>query len=224
MALVGIIMVILLSAASGTSSPVGALALVVQGGVLIFVLRVSGVGGHLWRIASVLTVLFVTAGVASILLEGESATLSTEIVGLLFAVATPLAIGRRVTREGKVDTTVVAGALCIYLLIGLFYVQVYSIFNRMSDGQFFVQIHDPTPTDITYFSYVTMTTVGYGDLTAAGNIERMLAVTEALIGQLYLVTIVALAVSRMRPSGRPRGLTEGIDAEASKDPPDEDGR
>jgi len=51
--------------------------------------------------------------------------------------------------------------------------------------------------NITYFSYVTMTTVGYGDLTLRANVPRMFAVTEALMGQLYLVSAVALVVSRL---------------------------
>ena len=199
-ALVGIVAVILLSAGSGSGSPIGALSLFVQGAVLIYVLRISDVRGHVGRIATALTILLVVIGVGSILFTDDSANTATDLVGLIFAVSAPVAIGRRVIREKHVDRTVVGGALCIYLLIGLFYVQVYSLFNRFSDGQFFVQVQDPTPADFAYFSYITMTTVGYGDLTAKGSVERMFAVTEALTGQLYLVTVVALAVSRVRRS------------------------
>lgn len=209
-ALIGIIAVILLSAGRGESNPIGALALVVQGAVLIFVLRISDVGGRAGRIAIGVTAVLVVLGVASILIEGDSATMSTQVVALLFAVATPAAIIRRVIRESHVDATVVGGALCVYLLIGLFYVQVFSISDRAVDGQFFVQVADPTPADFAYFSYVTMTTVGYGDLTAAGNLDRMFAVTEALVGQLYLVTVVALAVSRVRPGARRRSIAEDV--------------
>ena len=52
--------------------------------------------------------------------------------------------------------------------------------------------------DRVYFSYVTLATLGYGDYTPAGKTARMMAVLEALSGQLYLVTIVALVVSRLR--------------------------
>ena len=220
-ALVGIIAVILLSAGSGESNPIGAIALLVQGAVLIFVLRISDVGGHVGRIATALTALLVVAGLASIFIEGAPATMSTEVVGLLFAVVTPVAIIRRVTRETHVDATVVGGALCVYLLIGLFYVQVFSLLDRATDGAFFVQITDPAPADFAYFSYVTMTTVGYGDLTAAHNLARMFAVTEALIGQLYLVTVVALAVSRVRPGARRRSIAEDV-RDTSEDDATED--
>ncbi len=51
--------------------------------------------------------------------------------------------------------------------------------------------------DSLYFSFTTLTTLGYGDLTPAGDVGRMLAITEALIGQVYLVTIVALIVTNL---------------------------
>ncbi len=52
-----------------------------------------------------------------------------------------------------------------------------------------------------YYSYITLTTVGYGDYTLVSNLGHMLAIIEALAGQLYLVTVVALLVSRIRPGG-----------------------
>jgi hypothetical protein len=55
-----------------------------------------------------------------------------------------------------------------------------------------------------YFSYITMTTVGYGDYTAAGNLGRTLSASEALFGQLYLVTVVAVVVSRLGRRREPR--------------------
>ena len=62
---------------------------------------------------------------------------------------------------------------------------------------FFAEQAHTNISDYLYFSFVTLTTVGYGDLTAAGGLGRAVAVIEALTGQLYLVTVVALVVSRM---------------------------
>jgi hypothetical protein len=67
-----------------------------------------------------------------------------------------------------------------------------------SDEPFFVQTEQAEPVDFTYFSFVTLATVGYGDFTAANPMPRMLAAIEGLTGQLYLVTVVAVAVSRVR--------------------------
>ena len=54
-------------------------------------------------------------------------------------------------------------------------------------------------SDYLYFSYVTLTTTGFGDLTAESDLGRTFVVVEALFGQIYLVTIVALIVSNLRP-------------------------
>ena len=149
--------------------------------------------------------------------------MSTHVVGLLFAVATPAAIIRRVVGESHVDATVVGGALCVYLLIGLFYVQVFSIFRPGGRRAVLRPGHRPHVRRLHVLQHVTMTTVGYGDLTAAGNLDRMVAVTEALIGQLYLVTVVALAVSRVRPGARRRPIADDVadvrEAETTEDEP-----
>jgi uncharacterized membrane protein len=71
----------------------------------------------------------------------------------------------------------------------------------ISDEPFFAQTKTAEPVDFTYFSLVTLSTVGYGDLTAANPMPRMLAAIEGLLGQLYLVTVVAVAVSRVRRRG-----------------------
>jgi Ion channel len=70
----------------------------------------------------------------------------------------------------------------------------------LGDGYFFAQGTDGTRALRTYFSYVTLATLGYGDYTPSGNLGHTLAVVEALLGQLYLVTVVALLVARMRPA------------------------
>ena len=101
--------------------------------------------------------------------------------------------------QREVNRQAVTGAVCIYVLIGFFYVFIYGAIAAFGDGYLFAQGTDGTRSIRLYFSYVTLATVGYGDYTMAGNLGRTLAVLEALMGQLYLVTILALLVSRMRP-------------------------
>jgi hypothetical protein len=62
---------------------------------------------------------------------------------------------------------------------------------------FFAGQSQTTVVDFLYFSYASLTTVGYGDLSPAEDLGRMLAVSEALLGQLYLVTVVALLVGNI---------------------------
>lgn len=120
----------------------------------------------------------------------------------LIAIVAPLAIVARLRTHQKIDAAAVFGALCLYLSLGLIFALVFSAAGLISPP-FFAQKATSTSTDFVYFSFVTLTTVGYGDLTAASDLGRMLAVSEALLGQLYLVSVVALLVSnlgRERPS------------------------
>ena len=77
--------------------------------------------------------------------------------------------------------------------------------DRISGGHFFTNIGDATPSDCVYFSFTTLTTIGYGDITASGNFGHTLSVTEGLVGQIYLVTIVSLLVGNL---GRTRRVAE----------------
>jgi hypothetical protein len=92
-----------------------------------------------------------------------------------------------------------AGAVAIYVLVGLVFAELYLCMAELSGTAFFAQTAAPSPVSYVYFSYTTLTTVGYGDLTAVTDAGRMLAITEALLGQLYLVTVVAFIVATRRP-------------------------
>lgn len=122
--------------------------------------------------------------------------------GLLVAIA-PLviagAIVRNVRTEQAVTLYTLSGVLAIYLLAGMFFSFLYGAINAVDDGNFFAEVGDAGRSDFLYFSYITLSTTGYGDLTPAPDLGRMLAVAEALLGQIYLVTIVALIVANLRP-------------------------
>jgi ion channel len=156
------------------------------------------------RLASGVAAASTLIALVVLIITGEIPEAPTAIVsGLLVAVApTVLVAGlvREVRAQGVTIHTL-AGVLSIYLLIGMFFAFVYSAVEAIDDGTLFVQVQDATAADRTYFSYVTMCTVGYGDLTLSGNLPRSFAVLEMLIGQIYLVTIVALIVSNL---ARPR--------------------
>ncbi len=100
--------------------------------------------------------------------------------------------------------TVVAGVLCLYLLLGLIYAFVYVAVQNLGSAPFFANGAAAVSSRSLYFSFVTMTTVGYGDYTARTNLGHTLAISEALIGQIYLVTVVAAIVGRLVPRGVPQ--------------------
>lgn len=122
--------------------------------------------------------------------------------GVLVAFAPLLivaAIVRNVRAEQAVTLPTLLGVLSIYLLVGMFFSFLYAAIQAAGDRDFFAQLSDPERSDFLYFSFITLSTTGYGDLTPAADLGRMLAVAEALFGQIYLVTIVALIIANLRP-------------------------
>ncbi len=102
----------------------------------------------------------------------------------------------------------VFGALNVYLLLGLLWTLMFNAADGLLDGAF----HGLSPdgpirgAQLFYFSFVTLTTLGYGDVTPAVPETMSLAAVEAIVGQLYLVVLVAALVSGLVAS-RGRGRT-----------------
>ncbi len=169
-----------------------------QGLTLLAALLASRAGRRLFRIAFLVVALSFIGAVVSLFVSS-----STDPTGVFFGLnvllvaAAPVAIGRALFERQVVDLRTVLGAICIYVLLGMMFAFVYAAIDQIGPDPFFAQTRHASIQDFLYFSFVTQTTVGYGDLTAAGNLGRALAVVEALAGQLYLVTIIAVLVSRM---------------------------
>jgi Ion channel len=124
----------------------------------------------------------------------------------LVSIAPPaivLGVIRGLREQGTATVRAVMGVLCVYLLIGMLAAFLYGAIDRVGSEPFFSNGAAATTSNCLYFSFVTLTTVGYGDLTAESNLGHTLAASEALVGQIYLVTVVALLVSNL---GRRRDL------------------
>lgn len=118
-------------------------------------------------------------------------------VTMALLIIVPAAIITRLRSKERIDPSTVYAALCLYLLIGYFFAALYRLIDHVGSEPFFVQTDAAESVDFVYFSFVTLATVGYGDLTAQGDLGRMLAITETLLGQLYLVAVVATLVSNL---------------------------
>ena len=121
------------------------------------------------------------------------------IVNGILGIATCVVIAVGVVDQRRINAQSVIGVVSIYLMLGLLFTFAYTALALFGDGPFFAQGTDGTLGERVYFSFVTLATLGYGDLTPASEGGRMLAVTEAISGQLYLVTVVAVVVGRLRP-------------------------
>jgi Ion channel len=112
-------------------------------------------------------------------------------------------------RSRQVRLQSVMGVLSLYVLVGMLFAFIYGAIDLIGDEEFFAGGAEATVSNCLYFSFATLTTVGYGDLVARADLGHTLAVFEALIGQIYLVTVVSLMVSNLRPaSGPDRAATD----------------
>ena len=108
-----------------------------------------------------------------------------------------LGIARHFRTVGGVTVTTMFGVLCIYLLVGMAFGFLYGIIASIESESFFANGSNGNQSDFLYFSFASLTTTGYGDLTAGTDVGRSFAITEALLGQIYLVTVVALIVGNI---------------------------
>jgi len=127
---------------------------------------------------------------------------------LLLAAGPPaVAIGviRNLRAAGEVRLDAVLGVLSLYMLIGMAFGFLYGAIDQLGGDPFFSNRKPATVAHCLYFSFTTLATVGYGDFVARSDLGHTLAVSEALIGQIYLVTVVSLIVSNLgRPARRTR--------------------
>lgn len=201
-----IVLTILAYALAGDGGLGRILVVVLQGVTMLVILSASRVSVRTFRIATVLVVASLVATSVSVAVDGRTA--GAGVVGALLALVAPIAIVRRMRSHLRIDLATVSATLCIYLLGGLFFANVFRVIDIV-DGQFFAQHGAHDSTDFVYFSYTTLTTLGYGDLTARLDLGRMLAITEALMGQLYLVSVVALVIGNL---GQTRRIVDDEDA------------
>ena len=174
--------------------------------IFAFAFWTSGAPRRVFRVACVVGVVALAVAAISQIFVGDTSRLGFTAVGIFLCAGTIIAIITRLASQSRVTRRTVTGALSVYLLIGLLFTYTYMLIGTVAERGFFAQSGPHPPTDYLYFSYVTLTTVGYGDLTAGFSFGRILAVLEALMGQLYLVTIVAVVIANIgRDRSGPRG-------------------
>ena len=120
---------------------------------------------------------------------------------LLFYTGVAYSVSRRVLFSGKVTTNVVVGALAIYLLLGLIWATLYLISMEFFPDAFNGITHiywGDNFTNALYYSFVTMTSLGYGEITPAIPLTRTLAYLQAVIGAFYMAVVVASLVGARR--------------------------
>jgi hypothetical protein len=122
------------------------------------------------------------------------------VIGLVL-VSTPVFILQRILGHERVGTETILGALCVYVLIGLTFASVFIAIEIFGDHHFAVPASANNGPDLLYLSFITLTTVGFGDVVASDDLGRALLVLEAIIGQIFLITLVARLVAMFGEEG-----------------------
>jgi Ion channel len=151
--------------------------------------------------ALVLLALSVVQAVFGGIGEGAARAMNAALVALgPPAIAYGVLHDLRTTRHVGLQS--VLGVLSLYILLGMLFAFVYGAIDLLADEPFFAGVETATVSECLYFSFITLTTVGYGDLSASSDLGHTLSIFEALLGQIYLVTVVSVLVSNV---GRPPG-------------------
>jgi hypothetical protein len=179
-------------------------------GLSIFLaFRAAQISHHWVRAAGLLALAVVAVAIIRATAGGVDEGVTRTLNAVLVACGPPaVAVGvlRELRSSSQVRMEAVMGVLALYILVGMLFAFVYGAIDQFGSRPFFDGGHTATVSHCLYFSFVTLTTVGYGDFAAHTNLGHTLAVFEALIGQIYLVTVVSVIVSNL---GRPRRREDG---------------
>jgi hypothetical protein len=171
----------------------------ISGAALLVAVRTAGIRRRWRRAADVLVLVVLVANALLLLLiavggDTDTVQIGPEVPWLIATVLVPVVVARRLMQHVEVGRQTVMGAVAAYLQIAIAYAFAFQSLDAITGRPFFGEVV-PTTT-YSYVSLETLTTLGYGDFTPAFAVGRLLAVSEAVVGQVYLVTFVALIVSR----------------------------
>jgi hypothetical protein len=202
--------VLLSVAVMGTLAPSGFAQVLISlllGADLVLACRVAMADERVMRLAALVAV----AGVALNLLKvttgavgaGEARAMNALVV-LFGPPAIALGVIRSLRATRMVRLEAVMGVLSLYVMLGLLFAFLFGAVDQLGGEPFFAGGAAATVAKCLYFSFTTLTTVGYGDLAARSDLGHTLCVFEMLIGQIYLVTVVSLIVSNLGRRDPPR--------------------
>lgn len=123
--------------------------------------------------------------------------LFSDSLGALFMILSIVAITLRIISESQINSDVIKGSICIYLMIGILWSTLYKILFNLDNTAFDLsQLIQATPQyQLFYFSLTTLTTLGYGDITPLNSVGMMLSNLEGLLGQLFPAIFISKLVS-----------------------------
>ncbi len=192
--------------------------------VLLLALRTSPLPGRWPVIIGAVTVIGSLVTFLTSVTGARTGTATEDLWKTLLLLMTVVMVVRRVLAKPTVTIQSIYGALSAYLIIGLMFASGYAAIEHLGETEFFANNQPANTQTFQYFSFTTLTTLGYGDFTAAESGGRSIAVMEALTGQVFLATLVARLVAAYRTSARPERPGRGRLPEDVDGPGDDEDR
>ncbi len=124
----------------------------------------------------------------------------TIFTSMLFFIFVTVTILEHILKSEEVTTDTLYGAVCVYLLLGILWASIFGFLEYVTPGAVFEGYDKDINTkmstnELIYYSYSTLATIGYGDLTSVTPVGRILSVLEGIFGQLYIAFLVARLIS-----------------------------
>lgn len=161
----------------------------------LYALWTSAVPRRAMPVAVALAVLTVVASGVAEAVGGKAERAFADAMAAGLCLLTVLVLVVRLAPKRRVSSRVLAAGVAVYLLFGVLFAQVFALIGVVRPEGFFAQPGPHNSVSYLYFSFITLTSVGYGDLTPVNSEGQMMSALEALLGQLYLVTVIAYFVS-----------------------------
>jgi hypothetical protein len=209
----GLVVILILATYVLLSLPVGkawtpSVAVFVEIATVWVILHTSESRRITRRFANVLLLAAAVAAIISLLTTKSHAPTGLFVASSLLYFIAPISIVRHLMLRNKVDVQTLLGAIAAYLLIGMFFAFVYRSIGTLQASPFFGANGEGTMSQDLFFSFTTLTTTGYGNLVPAQNPGQTMAVSEMILGQLFLITAVGKLVSSWRPKPRTSSESE----------------
>lgn len=157
--------------------------------------------GMILRLGMLLIAFF--AVTARVLNKLEHSNFTIEIANNILAAITLVAFSILIIKHFLIDKAIlrhrIAAAVAVYLIFGVLFARLYDVVYLFNPAAF--SLNDKiTPFTLTYFSFTTLMTLGYGDIVPVSTLARSLSILEGITGQLYLVILISSLVSEFSAS------------------------
>lgn len=159
----------------------------------------AGASASSVRVGAAIGLVSVGLAIVAVISGATGFLAAAAVIEVILLMAATYTVLWSVLTELTVNFRTILGAISVYMIFGLLFTSLYVIIDRLQSGAFFIGEAGSHTGDYIFFSFTTLTTTGYGNLVPAAQPGKMFAGLEMLLGQIFLVTLIAGLVSLWRP-------------------------